>query len=207
MIGLDPSAEQIQQAEFAYRNKLRDVSYNNDSSERGTNQITFIRSPAESIPFADNSADLVTAAQAAHWFDLAKFYSEVKRVAKRGAILALISYGVPELDDALNACFSAFYWNDLQVYWPPERKLVDEGYRTLDFPFDEFKAPELAISCSWDLPSFLGYLATWSAVRHAHLKGNAAILTRFTENIETLWGNPDIKRSINWPLSLRIGRL
>lgn len=207
VIGLDPSAEQIQQADAARQSITNSLAKQSVESGQSTHQVTFIQSPAEAIPCADNTADLVTAAQAAHWFDLPRFYNEARRVAKRGAILALISYGVPTLEASLDASFSAFYWNELQAYWPPERKLVDEGYRTLDFPFDEITAPKMAMTLTWDLPAFLGYLSTRSAVRHAHAQGNAAILTRFTENIETLWGNPDMKRSINWPLSLRVARL
>lgn len=207
VVGIDPSAEQIQQANRVLENIARDVSNNDGLADENARKVRFIQSPGESIPCADNTADLVTAAQAAHWFDLPRFYSEVRRVARRSAILALISYGVPKLEDDLDATFSAFYWNELQAYWPPERKLVDQGYRTLDFPFTELTTPEMAITCTWDLPAFLGYLSTWSAIRNAHSQGNATILTRFTENIETLWGNPELKRLINWPLSLRVGQV
>jgi hypothetical protein len=131
----------------------------------------------------------------------------VKRVGKHGGILALISYGVLRLDDALDELFSSFYWRDLQAYWPPERRLVDEGYRALDFPFEEITAPEMTIQCTWDLQAFLGYLSTWSAVRNANQKGHTDILTRLTKEIETLWGTPDKKRLIQWPLALRVGRL
>ena len=143
MIGLDPSAEQIHHAEATYRNLVRDALNDSVLTEHSAGQITFVESAAESIPCADNSADLITAAQAAHWFDLATFYREVKRVGKHGGILALISYGVLRLDDALDESFSSFYWKDLHAYWPSERRLVDEGYRALDFPFEEITAPEM----------------------------------------------------------------
>lgn len=207
VIGLDPSAEQIHHAEATYRNLVRDVFNEPAVAEHGARHVTFIQSAAESIPCADNSVDLITAAQAAHWFDLTTFYREVKRVGKHGGILALISYGVLRLDDALDESFSSFYWRDLQAYWPPERRLVDEGYRALDFPFEEITAPEMTIQCTWDLPAFLGYLSTWSAVRNANQQGHTDILMRFTKEIETLWGLPDKKRLIQWPLALRVGRL
>ncbi len=207
VIGLDPSAEQIYQAEEAHRNLACDVSDDDGLSQHGGYQVTFIQAPAESIPCADSSADLVTAAQAAHWFDLPKFYGEVRRVGKRGGVLALISYGLLKLDDELSESFSSFYWKDLQAYWPPERKLVDEGYRALDFPFEEITPPNMAIQCDWDLPAFLGYLSTWSAVRNATKQGRTDFLTRFTKEIERHWGNPDKKRLIQWPLALRVGHM
>ena len=128
-------------------------------------------------------------------------------VGKRGGVLALISYGLLKLDDELSESFSSFYWKDLQAYWPPERKLVDEGYRALDFPFEEITPPNMAIECDWDLPAFLGYLSTWSAVRNATKQGHTDILTRFTKEIERQWGTPDKKRLIQWPLALRIGHM
>lgn len=51
--------------------------------------------PAEKSRIKDNSVDLITVAQAAHWFDLTKFYQEVKRVSNgNDGIIAIWSYGI-----------------------------------------------------------------------------------------------------------------
>jgi len=207
VLGLDPSAEQIQQANRAYQTTTRAEPHQADPKGEGQQKIAFIRSPAEAIPCADGIANLITAAQAAHWFDLPRFYAEARRVAGRDAVLALISYGVPALEPALDEPLSSFYWNDLQAFWPPERKLVDQGYQTLDFPFTEISHPKMAIECQWDLPAFLGYLSTWSAVKNLHAQGHSVILRRFAEGIERRWGEPSKQRLIRWPLSMRVGRL
>jgi len=207
VLGLDPSAEQIQQANQAYRTITSAEPRKADTNAEDRHQITFIRSSAEAIPCADGIANLITAAQAAHWFDLPRFYVEARRVARRDAILALISYGVPELEPILDELFSSFYWNELQAFWPPERKLVDQGYQALDFPFTEINSPKMAIACQWDLPAFLGYLSTWSAVKNLHAQGHSAMLRRFAENIEKQWGESSKQRLIQWPLSMRLGRL
>ncbi|WP_082629172.1 class I SAM-dependent methyltransferase [Pseudomonas sp. TTU2014-080ASC] len=129
-IGLDPSADQIKHAEPQER-------------------LSYQCAPAENLPLADHSTSLITAAQAAHWFNLPTFYNEVRRVAAPNAILALISYGVLRLDGELGERFAQFYWNEIGPYWPTERKLVDSGYATLDFPFAELTPPELAIHRTW----------------------------------------------------------
>ncbi len=49
-------------------------------------------SPAETLPVPAGSARLVTVAQALHWFDLARFFSEVRRVLAPDGVLAVISY-------------------------------------------------------------------------------------------------------------------
>jgi ubiquinone/menaquinone biosynthesis C-methylase UbiE len=52
-------------------------------------RVEYRVSPAEETGIADRSVDLVTAAQALHWFDLDRFYPEVRRVARVSWPLAL----------------------------------------------------------------------------------------------------------------------
>jgi SAM-dependent methyltransferase len=186
--GVDPSADQLANSQPHAR-------------------IDYLRAPAEHIPVADGSTDLITAAQAAHWFDLPAFYREVRRIGAPGAIVALVSYGVLTPGSALDERFQAFYRDEIGPFWPPERQLVDTGYATLDFPFEELAAPAMQIRCEWSLPQFLGYLATWSAVLRAREAGRADVLTAFADEIGLAWGDPASKRLISWPINMRIGRL
>lgn len=188
VVGLDPSADQIANA---------------IPNER----ITYQCAPAEKMPMPDHSASLITAAQAAHWFDLHAFYQEVRRVGIAGGVLALISYGVLRLEPDLECRFQRFYWEEIASYWPAQRKLVDEGYATMDFPFEEFEAPSMEIRLEWDSSEFLGYLLTWSAVQHAREAGRMDVLNRFAEDISELWGDERRRRSVAWPINMRVGRL
>lgn len=161
-------------------------------------------SAAEHLP--DTSADLITAAQAAHWFALPQFYAESRRIGKPEAILALIGYGVLALDEpALNARFQHFYRHEIGPFWPPERQMVDNGYQTLEFPFEELPSLGLSIHCNWDLHAFFGYISTWSATRHAIGVGRDMIV--FQNEFAALWGAASEKHRIIWPLFTRIGRL
>ncbi|WP_236736380.1 class I SAM-dependent methyltransferase [Pseudomonas flexibilis] len=188
VIGMDPSADQLVHA-----------------AARGN--LSYLCAPAESLPLPDRCASLITAAQAAHWFDLPAFYAEVRRVATPGAAVALVSYGVLRLDGDLGARFETFYWQEIGPYWPAERKLVDSGYATLDFPFEPIALPALQIRLDWNLEQFLGYLSTWSAVRRAREAGKEDVLQRFASDLAQLWGNAGRKREICWPINGRIGRV
>jgi SAM-dependent methyltransferase len=187
VVGLDPSADQIANAVPNAR-------------------IRYECAPAEQLPLPDASASLVTAAQAAHWFDLPAFYREVRRIAVPGAVVALVSYGVLRLDGLLDQRFQAFYRDEIGPYWPPERKLVDTGYATIDFPFDEMTAPALEIRLDWHLSEFIGYVLTWSATRSAREAGKDALLMAFFDDLAALWGDPNAKRPVSWPINMRIGR-
>lgn len=188
VLGIDPSQSQIDHA-----TPVANVAY--------------LCAPAERLPVDNYSASLITAAQAAHWFRLPAFYDEVRRIAKPGALLALITYGVLTLEPALNERFQQFYTHEIGPYWPPERALVDTGYATLLFPFNELQAPTLHIQHEWTLPQFLGYVSTWSAIRAAQEHLGDAILNNFSMDLAKAWGDPSTTRPVRWPIHLRIGTL
>jgi len=170
-------------------------------------RIDYRRAPAEASGLAAASVDLVTVAQAAHWLDLEAFYAEARRVARPGAALALITYGIIELDGAPGAIVARFYHEVIGAFWPPERRHVETGYRSLDFPFDELEAPPMAMRADWSLAALIGYVDTWSAVRNAEKALGRAPIEAFAAELEAAWGAAEDAREIRWPLSLRVGRL
>lgn len=188
VLGLDPSQSQLDHALAHPRVEYRCAG-------------------AEALPVPDGTVDLITAAQAAHWFDLPAFYAEVRRVAAPGASLALITYGRQELDTDLNERFQRFYADEIGPFWPPERALVDAGYRTLEFPFDELPTPALEIRKSFDLAGLIGYLSTWSAATNAREAGRADLLENYAEDLARAWGDPARERPVRWPISIRLGRV
>ncbi|AWN39679.1 class I SAM-dependent methyltransferase [Methylobacterium durans] len=169
--------------------------------------VRYAVAPAERSGLPGASVDLVTVAQAAHWLDLDAFYAEVRRVGRPGGVLALISYGVLEVEGAANPVVQDFYASVLDPYWPPERRHVEEGYANLPFPFPECHAPDLWIAVSWALPDLLGYVSTWSAVRAAERALGTKPVETFRHALSAEWGDPQLRRDVRWRLSARIGRL
>jgi SAM-dependent methyltransferase len=186
VVGADPGADQLANA-------------------RPHERVLYVRAGAEHLPVADHSASLIAAAQAAHWFKLPAFYKEVRRVARKRGILALISYGVLSLEPPLDQPFRRFYGEVLGPYWPPERKLVDAGYAGMPFPFAELAAPQLEIEVEWTLPEFLGYVSTWSALLRAQQAGRPDLLHAFARELAPIWGEAGHKWRIRWPLNMRVG--
>ncbi|HET7922676.1 MAG TPA: class I SAM-dependent methyltransferase [Gammaproteobacteria bacterium] len=170
-------------------------------------RVTYRVAPAEHAGLPDHSVDLVTVAQAAHWFDLPAFYAEVRRVAKPGAVIALWCYGVCHITPDVDAVVATFYEGEIGPYWPPERRLIDEAYRSLPFPFAKLDMPPISMSLDWTLPQLLAYLASWSAVQRCIRATGRDPIPALTEALAAAWGKPDSARRVEWPLALRTGRV
>jgi SAM-dependent methyltransferase len=171
--------------------------------------VEYRRASAEASGLPAGVVDLATAAQAAHWFDLPAYYAEVRRVARPGAIVALVSYGVVAAGADLDAVIQPFYRDVLAPYWPPERWHVDDGYRSLPFPFEELDTPVFEIRRDWQLADLVGYIGTWSAVWALQQAAGPDGFATFRREIASTWGGGPAARvrPVRWPLALRVGRV
>jgi SAM-dependent methyltransferase len=168
--------------------------------------VSYRVAPAVASGLRDESADLVCVAQALHWFDLEPFYAEVRRVLRARGVLAVWTYGVLHLEgEELDERLQQFYWRTLGPYWPAERKLVEEGYRSLPFAFAEHAPPVFEMQESWSLPQLLGYVRSWSASGRYLERHALDPAVALAESLGSLWGDAHEPRPIRWPLSLRIG--
>jgi hypothetical protein len=154
----------------------------------------------------DHSVTLITVAQALHWFDLERFFGEAKRVLKTNGVLAAWAYGVNTLDESpVNELVQEFYSRVVGPYWPPERRLVEEGYRTIQFPFREFTGPHFRMEARWTLDQLLGYFSTWSATNRFIKATGRNPIEPLRAALSRLWPDPNSTRLVVWPLALRIG--
>lgn len=159
----------------------------------------------ETTKLSDHSVDLVTVAQAIHWFDRKKFYHEVRRVAKPGAIVAVWAYSLLKVSQVIDPLIENFYKNVIGPYWDPERRLIDEQLKTIDFPFTEMKVPPFDMKLTWSLEELEGYLGTWSAVKKYE---EAAKENPVPALMATIRGqNPSTPLSVSFPLFVRMGRI
>jgi SAM-dependent methyltransferase len=162
---------------------------------------------AEQSGLPGASVDLISVAQALHWFDLPAFYTEAARVLRPGGILAAWCYAVLTLPSPeLQRCVDRFYKETVGPYWPPERALVEDGYRSLPFPWPEIPSPAFAMEAPMSLDTLIGYLGTWSATQRYRLATGVDPLPDLREELATLWGDPQTLMIIQWPLALRVGR-
>lgn len=183
----DASAEQIAQAEASDR-----VRYRTARAEHGG--------------LADASLDLVTVAQAAHWFDWPAFVTETRRVLRPGGVLAVWCYGLARVTPEVDAVIDHLYHHIVGAWWPPERRLVEEDYAGLAMHGQAITPPHLAMQATWSLSALTDYLSTWSAIRRHDEDTGRDALAAVTTRLQQAWGDPQQTRTLTWPLTIKASR-
>lgn len=187
VIGSDASAAQVRQA-------------------RSHSRVQYQVFPAEATPLPDTSLDLITVAQAAHWFDLPQFYAEAQRLLKPNGVIALWGYGRGSFNPDIDRVFDHFYRDWLDPYWPPERQWVEKAYVGLPFPFESLPVPTFSMQCDWTLFDFLAYLRTWSGVQQFQRQRGFDPVWAIAPELQRVWGEPQRYRRMTWPLFAKVGR-
>lgn len=185
-----------------------DVAAEQVGAARQHDRVTYSVTPAERSGLPDASTDLVTVAQALHWFDVEAFYAEARRVARPGAVIAVWNYPRPRFAEAaFDERFLAFYTNIVGSYWPPERRHIEANYTTLPFPFEPLDAPEFGLVLEWNLAQVLGYVSSWSATARYKKANGTDPVPLLQVSLAEIWGDPGARRTLRMPLGLRAGRL
>ena len=161
---------------------------------------------ADAGPLADATVDLITVAQALHWFAGDGFFREARRVLRRGGVVAAWTYNLLTIMPPVDALVRALY-RDLQRWWPAEQRHVENGYASLPFPFEPLPSPAFSMTSRWSFDYLLGYLGSWSAVAACGRETGRNPLARVADELAVAWGNPAAPREVRWLLTLRVGRV
>ncbi|XP_051997730.1 putative methyltransferase DDB_G0268948 [Xyrauchen texanus] len=143
---------------------------------------------AEELPFPNGSVDLLTAASAAHWFELERFLKEAVRVLKPQGCLALFGYGDnfklhhESCGDRLN-----YIYEDVrQVLRPYTRSMVTVAniklhdlFEALPFP-DKERIVSLKVKQQLSIKNIIGFFETFSMYQ-AYLRVEPSAATALLE--------------------------
>lgn len=160
---------------------------------------------AEEDPLFDQQFDLITVAQAIHWFNFEAFYTLVNRYLHADGLFVVTGYGLISIDVRLDELVREIYAGVLDEWWDPERRFVDEDYRTLPFPFEEIACPAFTIRAQWSRDHLEGYIRTWSAYRLYIGAGHPDPVPGWMEKVKECWPAGETKE-IRFPVLLRAGR-
>ena len=185
-----------------------DVAPEQIAAARPHERVRYSVAPAEHSGLPDAAVDLVTVAQALHWFDTDAFYAEAKRVARPGALLAVWTYPRPEfIEPALDAVFFDFYSGVVGPYWPPERRHVEAQYQSLPFPAGEIPHPPFGLELKWNFEQVIGYASSWSATARYRKERGEDPLPWLRERLRAVWPEGAATEVLRMPLVMRVARL
>jgi SAM-dependent methyltransferase len=170
-------------------------------------RIGYVVAAAERPPLADRSVDLVTVALALHWFDLDRFYAEVRRVLRPAGVIACWMYHLQAVSPEIDAIVRRLYGEILGPFWLPQNRHVENAYADLPFHFDRIEVPAFKLEQRWDLGHLVGYLRTWSASRRYLNRTGRDPLEWIRGDLAEVWGKPELEREVVWPLHLLVGRV
>ncbi len=161
---------------------------------------------AERPGIATGSVDLITIAQALHWLDIKSFFAEAERVLKPGGVIAAWCYRLLRVSAQVDGVVRKLYGTLLGPYWPAERRLVDEGYASLPFPFAPLPTRPWEMTAAWTCQDLMGYLKTWSAVQRYQRAEGRDPVALVSKDLQQAWG-VETRREVSWPISLRVGQV
>ena len=168
--------------------------------------VAFSIGAAEYSGLAAQSVDLVTSAQAAHWFDHARFDAEVRRVLKPGGTICLWTYKDPLCQDS--AVAEALHWISRQLlgdYWPKSAKDIFQRYREMPFPYQRISTPDFTITASMTFEQVFGYLSSWSATQAFLDADSANTLGQMHETLGQAWGERTQPKSFSFAMFVLLG--
>ncbi|MCL6220174.1 class I SAM-dependent methyltransferase [Zunongwangia pacifica] len=189
---------------FFDRVEATDISENQLKEAPKLGNINYSIQQAEKVNFPNKSFDLITVAQAIHWFKFDEFYTEVKRTLKDNGILAVLGYSLFRSNPETNKIIDHFYYNIIGPYWDEERKYLDDGYTSIPFPFQEISTPQVYFKEEWEFERLVGYLKTWSAVKHFSDKNGFNPVDDIYQQLKESFGDENF---IEFPIILKIGKL
>ncbi|TAK56855.1 MAG: class I SAM-dependent methyltransferase [Bacteroidetes bacterium] len=182
-----------------------DLSENQIKNAAVRKNIIYKVEPAEKTTFQDGMFDLITVAQAIHWFNFDAFYHEVNRTLKQEGVIAVVGYYLPTIDTAIDTIVHDFYKHTVGAYWDSERRYIDELYRAIPFPFQEIPSPAFQSKQRWKREQLIGFLNSWSAVQHYINRNKKNPVELIVKEINNVW-NEDEFKEVNFPILLRVGR-
>ncbi len=160
---------------------------------------------AERVPLADGSVDLVTVAQALHWFRLGEFFDEARRVLRQRGVLAVWTYHLFSVTPDIDALLRHFNREVVGPYWPPQRRMVEQAYADIEFPFAELDTRMFPMAVEWSVEHLLAYVATWSAVARYRKLRDGDPLPDFARDVRAAWGDA-ARREVRFPLTVKTMR-
>jgi SAM-dependent methyltransferase len=168
-------------------------------------RIEYCVAPAEDSGIAAGSVDVISVAQALHWFDFEAFFAEARRVIRPGGVLAAYAYHLTRIAPEIDEIVERFYWDVVRPHFPQGTQYVDKSYTTIDFPGDPLPEVTFTGAVHWTLAQFLAFVETWSGARRYIEVNSDNPVEALAPQLAELWGKD--ARRVEFPLFVKAVRL
>lgn len=194
--------------------KLKDIFQNVYATDISQEQIkhaiqsgniNYSVQPSEKTNFQDNFFDCITVAQALHWFDHSLFWKEVNRVLKPNGLFIGWGYSFFHMNEEINPFFEEDILKTVGAYWPPQVKILWNGFKDINFPYKELDTPDLFIHLNWDFYQFQNYIKTWSSTKKYIQEYGTDDFMRKFDRIKKCWNGLDKKKIFKMRLFILSG--
>ena len=169
--------------------------------------ISYSVASAENTGFADESFDLVTVAQALHWFDYENFWLEIERVLKPSGVFVAWGYDWTKINFDIDFKIEKNLFDLLTDYWNPKARILWGGYKPekVSFPYELIETPSFTIDLHWNLDQLFQYFLSWSSTQ-VYIKDNGTdLIENAKQEVQNVWGNPEKTKLIQWPIHMLVG--
>ena len=183
-----------------------DISKEQIENAKQHQKIEYVVAPSEKCALGNDSCDLITVAQALHWFDYGAFWPEALRVLKPGGIFSAWGYSWPILKEELDTVFKTDILKVVEPYWAQQNKLIWNHYKNVDFPFEELEAPKQVMEIHWNLDEFFNFIHTFSATRRCIDDIGNSFFEQAYAKAKKVWGNPETRKTIAFDFVLYVGK-
>lgn len=182
-----------------------DISKEQIANAFHSENINYSVQPGEITNFRNHQFDLVSVAQALHWFDYEKFWDEVARVLKPTGAFVAFSYVWPHVNEDIDQILEECIKSVIEPYWAPNNKLAWDSYRSLDLPFETIATPNIDLENHWNLDQFLNYIHTWSGTRRCINDMGSDFFEVARRSLQSVWGDSSKKLVVKNPLTIIAG--
>ena len=170
-------------------------------------RITYRKADALNSGLETATIDVITVANAMHWFHGPEFEREVRRVLKPGGIIAAWSFAFASITPEVDRLTRKVHNEIVDPFWIEPNRIVEHGYKDLYFQFDPVDTPRFSMISKMDLHALEGYMRTWSASVKYRAKYGADPISLVHDELLAAWGEPGVVHDVHWQLNLKVGRV
>lgn len=183
-----------------------DVSNNQILNALGGENIEYHVEEAESSSLANESVDLITVAQALHWFKFESFWQVVDRVLKPGGSFVSWGYDWFQVNKEVDDIIEKLILRKIHPYWAPQNRILWDGYKDVGFPLKRINIEPWKLEMYWNIDQLFSYIHSWSATRRCMETEGTLFFEEAYESVSKVWGSVKQQKCVSMPLHILAGK-